>query len=167
MKRIFLFAGIVLGLMLLSFSCSQSKRNVAGNDYDKVYDNSEYELKTQKIVVEGVGVSVDYNTAQFKALANTKKAVLDTMSTIVSNIAKRRGFDTSLPSEFYVSALRHVSYYDDTTHNDGGELVCRSVCTAEIMLQPMLQSLYQEKHFLSEYGYYQFLRDVDRQFMSH
>lgn len=167
MRRNSIIVSVVFCFLVLLISCSQPKKNMGNTKFDKNYDNSEYVLKTQKLVVEGIGMSLDYNTAQFKALENVQKNVLDTVAEIVKHITIRRGFDSSLPNEIYVSALRHVSYYDDEAYNDEGVLMHRSACTAEVMLMPMLQSIYQAKHFESEYGFYQFLRDVDWQVLTH
>ncbi len=158
-----LFAGI----LLLSYGCSHSKKTVNGDGIDRNYDNSEYVLRTQEITIEGVGVSLDYNTAQYKALTDAKKKLVDTLISLVKSISARRGFDSSMPNEFYVSALRSVRYFDDNTYNDKGELMYRSTCTAKVRVLPMLNSLYQEKHYVSEYGYYQFLRDIDQILTNH
>lgn len=165
-NRLFIWT-LVLSFLFSSYSCSQSKKVSSGTEADRSYDNSEYVLRTQRITVEGVGMSLDYNTAQFKSLADAREVLLDTMVTIVGKISARRDFNTSMPSEFYVSALRHVKYFDDKAYNDNGEWMYRSTCTVEVMILPMLQSLYNELHLEPEYGYYQFLRDVDLILMSH
>lgn len=158
---------LVLGFILSSYSCSNSKKVAASTETDRSYNNSEYILQTQNIVVEGIGMSLDYNTSQFKALADARNALLDTMMIIVRTISAQRNFKPSKPKEFYVSALRHAKYFDDRAYNDNGELMYRSTCTAEVKILPMLQSLFDKLKFEPEYGYYQFLRDVDQVLMSH
>lgn len=138
-----------------------------GKRTDISYNNSKYTLQIQQITIVGRGLSHDYNTAQFNALANTREIIIDTMAILINDIAIYRGFDSSLPNDFYLPALRHISYHDDTVYSDKGAPLHRSLCIAKVMLTPMLQSLYREKHFPPQYGYYQFLRDIDYILMTH
>ena len=162
MKRKYSIIALAIGCLLSAFSCSQTKKTTSSDiAFDDNYDNSEYVLQTKSLKVEGIEMSHDCHTAKVKSLTNARKEVLDTLSTLVNNIAVRRGFDTSMPREFYLSALRRTNYYEDQTHNDEGELLYRCTCEAEVMLLPMLESIFKEKHFPANYGYYQFLRDVD------
>lgn len=168
MNRKYLLLALVVGCLLSAFSCSQSKPTAGSNGgFGSSYDNSEYDLQTKILKVEGAGLSHDFHTARVSALTNVRKVVVDTLSALVNEIAARRGFDKSMPDEFYLSAIRRTSFDEKQTHNDAGDLLYRTSCEAEMLLLPMLQSIYQEKHFPADYGYYQFLRDIDFLLMSH
>ena len=68
-----------------------------GKRTDISYNNSKYTLQIQQITIVGRGLSHDYNTAQFNALANTREIIIDTMAILINDIAIYRGFDSSLP----------------------------------------------------------------------
>lgn len=163
----FILWTLVCIYLFSAFSCTNTKKAVNENRIDHDYNNSAYAMQVQTITIEGMGLSRDYNTAQFKALTNAREVLIDTMSAMINNIAVHRGFDSAMPEDFYLSAFRHVTYFDDSIHDNNGELLHRSFCTAKVLLSPMLQSLYQEKHWVPEYGYYQFLRDIDIILMTH
>lgn len=157
-KHLLWFFAIIGILLIVTVGCknkvppttSSTQNPTHGN-----YDNSEYTLIRNTLEVTGIGSATNRQIAKDKSLNNAKRTAVETLTTLVKQVAGKRQFPVKEPVTFTLPALQNIKY--DYIR---GEKAVFS-CVADISLQAVTKDLYICIDAPSEYGYYQFLRDLD------
>lgn len=157
-RQFFPFVAAVVILLLSVVGCVNKPQSSSANTSVEgvSYDNSEYAISTIAVDVKGVGLAPDRQRAKDMSLNNAKRAAVDTLTYIVRQVAKKRKFSVKEPVEFVMPAMRNIGY----TYLKGSK-GAEFTCTAVVSLSAVTKDLYSCLNVPSEYGYYQFLRDVD------
>lgn len=151
---IFFYCIFAFSILFSIFGCGN--KDIARTSEHFVYDNSVYTLTNERITVTSIGKAPTRNNAKMNALTNLKQIALDTLSSIVYQIATFRHLTLNAPLQFQAPALRQINY----EFTPEGEMFTFS-CTATISLAAVSASLYDNIKNPGDYGKNQFLRDLD------
>ena len=153
-KKYASFAVCVI-LIMLAAGCRTHSKTPADKTSAK-YDNSDYTLQNVTLNVSATGRGATRQNAKDLAFNNAKRDIVDTITAIVNRIAAMRNFPVQDHIQFTLPALRHVKY----DYSRQWETIV-FICSASVSLLAVADEMYSALKAPPEYGYCQFLRDVD------